>query len=107
MVARDFVFSPALKEYIERRLNAALARARHRVGRIVVRLSDLNGPRGGRDKVCQVSIAMPGQPEVIVRKVQEDMYFAIDSAVSRAAHCARRLSSRRRRRAVAPEMKVV
>lgn len=96
MVAKDFAFSPSLKEHVERRLGFALTQVRTKVARIVIRLRDLNGPRGGRDKVCQINIFMPGQPEVVIREIQEDMYFAIDSAVKRAAHRAVRLLTRRR-----------
>lgn len=97
MVAKDFSFSPSLKEHVERRLDFALSQVRSKVVRIVVRLRDLNGPRGGPDKVCQVSVVMPGHPEVVVHEVQEDMYFAIDSAIKRAAYRAVRLLTRKRR----------
>lgn len=96
MVARDFAFSLFLREHVERRLHLAFARARGKVARIVVRLRDLNGPRGGCDKVCQVSIVMPGHPEVVIQEVQEDMYYAIDNAIKRAAYRATRLMSRKR-----------
>ena len=96
MLAKDFTFSPALKGHVERRAHSALSRIRHKVSRIAVRLSDLNGPRGGRDKACLVSIIMPGHPEIVVRDVKEDMYAAIDSAIKRAAHRALRLMTRSR-----------
>lgn len=96
LVAKDFAFTPSLKEHAERRLELALNQVRHSVSRIVIRLGDLNGPRGGRDKVCQVSVVMPGHPEVVIREVQEDMYYAIDSAIKRAAYRAMRVLTRRR-----------
>lgn len=96
MVAKDFSFSPLLREHVERRLRFAFARVRGKVARIVVRLRDLNGPRGGCDKVCQVSIVMPGHPEVVIHEVQEDMYYAIDSAIKRAAYRTMRLMIRKR-----------
>ena len=98
MVAKDFSLSPALKEHVERRVQVALSRIRHKVSRIAIRLRDINGPRGGADKACQISVVMPGHPEVVVRAVQEDMYFAIDSAVKRAAHRAMRVMTRKRHR---------
>ncbi len=55
LVAQEFSLSPSLREHLERRVRFAFARARSKAVRIVVRLRDLNGPRGGRDKVCQVS----------------------------------------------------
>jgi ribosome-associated translation inhibitor RaiA len=86
MLAQDFMLTPSLREHLERRLRTGFAGMRGRIGSIVVRLRDLNGPRGGRDKVCQVSVTIPGQPDVVIRDVQEDMYYAIDSALKRAAY---------------------
>lgn len=94
LLAQEFFLSPSLREHLERRLRSAFSHARDKVLRIVVRLRDLNGPRGGRDMVCQVSVTLPGHPEVVIREVQEDMYNAIDSAVKRAAYRTTRLASR-------------
>ncbi len=97
MVAQEFFLTPSLREHLDRRLRFAFSGARDRIARIVVRLRDLNGPRGGRDKLCQVSVIMPGRPEVVIREVQEDMYNAIDRAVKRAAYRATRLITRKHR----------
>jgi putative sigma-54 modulation protein len=97
MVAKEFSLSASLQEHIARRLRFAFARTHHKVGRIIVRLRDLNGPRGGRDKACQISVELPGQPEVVIREVQENMYNAIDNAVRRAAYRAMRIVDRKSR----------
>lgn len=97
MVAKEFSLSPSLREHIARRLRFAFARTQHKVGRIIIRLRDLNGPRGGRDKVCQVSVELTGRPEVVISEVQENMYNAIDNAVKRAAYRAMRIVNRKSR----------
>jgi ribosomal subunit interface protein len=97
MLAQEFSLTPSLQDHLQQRLHRAFAHARTHVARIVVRLRDLNGPRGGRDKVCQVSVTLPGRPEVVIREVQEDMYHAIDCAVKRAAYRAMRMLKRKRR----------
>ncbi|WP_420474030.1 HPF/RaiA family ribosome-associated protein [Noviherbaspirillum sp. ST9] len=96
MVAQEFALTPSLREHLEHRLRLAFARTRNRIGRIVVRLRDLNGPRGGRDMMCQVSVSIPGRPEVVIHEVQEDMYNAIDFAFKRAAYRVMRLVTRKR-----------
>lgn len=96
MFAQEFTLTPSLQDHLEHRLRFAFARTRSHVARIVVRLRDLNEPRGGRDKVCQVSVTIPGRPEVVIREVQENMYNAIDFALKRAAHRALRLVMRKR-----------
>ncbi len=95
MVAQDFSLTPSLQNYLQRRLSAAFERASSRVMRIVVRLRDINGPRGGCDMVCQISVTLPGQPEVVIREVQSDMYKAINAAVKRAAYRTRLITHRR------------
>lgn len=96
MVAPQFSLTPSLREYLERRLKAAFAPLGGKIADIAVRLRDLNGPRGGRDMQCQVSVSMPGMPAVVIREVQENMYNAIDRAVKRAAYRVSRLAARPR-----------
>lgn len=96
MVAKEFSLTPSMQHHLQRRLGFAFSHVRSRVARIVVRLRVLNGPRGGADKLCQVSVLMPGRPQVVVCEVQQDMYHAIDSAIKRAAYRAMRLVRRQR-----------
>jgi len=70
-----------LREYVERRLLFALGRFGGRVQRVLVRLEDLNGPRGGLDKRCQMEVRLAGRG-VLVVDVRDS---ATEPAVSRAA----------------------
>ena len=101
--SRDFSLTDALQDHVHNRLGFTLSRAASRVRRVDVRLSDLNGPRGGVDKRCLVEIRIDGLPAVVVEDVQSDMYTAIDRAAARAARTVmRRLAldgSRRRMQA--------
>ena len=95
MVAQDFSLTPSLQNYLQRRISAAFARASSRVMRVVVRLRDLNGPRGGCDMVCQISVTMPGQSDVVIREVLTNMHKAINAAVKRAVYRTRLITHRR------------
>jgi ribosome-associated translation inhibitor RaiA len=96
LLAKPFPLTPALRSYAERRLRGALSFARDKVGDVVVRLGDINGPRGGQDMVCHILVAVPGRPTLVVRDVQDDLYTAIDRAVKRAAYKVRQLVMQRR-----------
>ena len=48
-----------------------------------MRLSDINGPRGGEDKRCQLQVSLAGLPDVVVEDTEADLYFAIDRAADR------------------------
>jgi putative sigma-54 modulation protein len=50
--ARSFGLTAGLLQHVERRICFALDWAK--VHKISVRLSDLNGPRGGTDKRCHI-----------------------------------------------------
>lgn len=96
MVAKQFPITPSLRNYLERRLKFAFSFARDNIGDVAVRLGDVNGPRGGRDMLCQILIDLPGRPRIVVRDVQEDMYAAIDRAVKRSAYKLRKIVMHRR-----------
>jgi ribosomal subunit interface protein len=97
---RGFSLTEALENHVRRRIGFTLTRAASRVRRVDVRLSDLNGPRGGVDKRCLVEVRLDGLPVVVVEDVQSDLYTAIDRAAGRAARAVMRrlaLSNGRRR----------
>jgi ribosomal subunit interface protein len=101
--ARDFSLTQALRSHIERRLGFALSTRYDRIRRILVRLSDINGPRGGHDKCCQLQIVMPGQADVVIEDTQADLYAAIDRAASRAGRTvARKLARLHRSKRIGP-----
>ncbi len=97
--ALGFELTPALRAHTKRRLHFALGRSDTQVSRLWVRLSDLNGPRGGDDKRCHVRITLTDAPEVVIEDTEADLYVAIDRAADRAGRTvARRLERSRDQR---------
>ena len=94
--ARHFPVTQALRRHIERRVGMALGSCCRHVKRILVRLSDINGPRGGNDKRCHLEVILPGQPAVVVEDTEADLYVAINRAAARAGHAAVRRIGRKR-----------
>jgi len=93
--AQNFSLPRALRTQIEQQLEFALKTCYRHVKRIMVRLSDVKGPRGGNDKRCHLELTLPGQAVVVV-KTEADLYAAINRAASRAGRNAMRLLRRRR-----------
>jgi len=83
--ARDFDLTHSLRNHIQRRLNYALSSRDQYIQSILVRLSDINGPRGGSDKCCHIHIVIPQQHDVVIDDTEADMYAAINRAASRAS----------------------
>lgn len=82
--ARRFTLTDALRSHAERRLRLALTCCDDHIQRIVMRLSDINGPRGGVDKHCHLQVILAGLPDVIIEDTEADMYIAINRASDRA-----------------------
>ncbi|MFK5915297.1 MAG: hypothetical protein QM484_13080, partial [Woeseiaceae bacterium] len=57
--ARDFSLTKALHEHIDRRLGFALSNSDDHIQHVIVILSDINGPRGGKDKCCHIQVILP------------------------------------------------
>lgn len=86
--------SDALTAHAERRLAFALSRYASRIDRLVVRFSDLNGPKGGNDKVCQIGFTLKGMAPESVEAQDADLYCAVDLAAAKAGRRMARLIER-------------
>jgi hypothetical protein len=71
-------------QFVMRRLAWLVPRAK-------LRLSDVNGPRGGVDKRCQVELTTDVGTTVVISSVARNWRSAIDSALARAARVLLRL----------------
>jgi len=95
--SKDFSVTDAIREHARRRMNFALnyfAIDRFRkVRRVVVRVGDLNGPKGGEDKFCRIT-AEVGHGTVVVKDVNSNLYAAISHAARRFALTASRVLAR-------------
>lgn len=97
--SHGFAVTAAIRMHVERRILFALGWADYKVKKVEVRLSDLNGPRGGEDKLCQIQIMATGIPQVVIEDVEADVYVAIDRAADRARRVlTRRLEKQREHR---------
>jgi putative sigma-54 modulation protein len=73
-----------LVEHTKKRMAYALSHAYDHIERVNVRLSDINGPRGGIDKSCLLTIDIRGLEPIVVEDIQADIISAIDRAADRA-----------------------
>jgi len=99
----SFPHSRSLVEHTERKLHQCLSRFGSRLTRVEVRLSDVNGPRGGRDKRCQVIAHGPGLGSLRVEELHDDFYASVERALARLAQSVGRGIARARERHVEQE----
>lgn len=86
-----FSITDGIRDYTKRRVQFALHRNDNHISRVQVRLADINGPRGGVDKRCQIELTLSGRNNIVIEDIEADLYLAIDRASER---CARTLSRR-------------
>jgi hypothetical protein len=94
---RDLVPSATLRDHARRRLAFALARFGGWIREVELTLADVNGPRGGVDKLCRVRVHGAGVRDVIIEQRAAATEAAIDRAADRAAQSLGRTLDRRRR----------
>ncbi|MEO7938454.1 MAG: HPF/RaiA family ribosome-associated protein [Burkholderiaceae bacterium] len=92
----DFANTEALTSHTRRRLDFGLSRHADRITRVVVRLGDENGPRGGLDKFCRLHVSLVDAPPVVIRDCGPELYSVIDRASDRAARAVAKQLDRNR-----------
>jgi len=100
--ALGFPLTEALRERVLRRMRFALGGRSGDTRRVVVRLSDINGPKGGKDMCCQIRIVLSHIPDVVIKDTETDLYLAIDRGFDRAGRSVTRQLSRQITRQPAP-----
>lgn len=100
--SQGFPLTDGLRDYLMKRLAYGLNHGDESITRVTVRLSDINGPRGGADKRCFIEVRLKAAPAVVIEDTEADLYVAIDRAAERAGRAlARRLA---RQREFAPDL---
>lgn len=74
--------SDAQHDYIMAKVGAAAGRLKDATCTIDVRLTDLNGPKGGVDKQCSIVVTPPGQATLRVEEQATEYHAAIDAAAA-------------------------
>lgn len=85
-----------LRAHIERRLEFSLARFSPRIQRVTVQLTDVNGPRGGEDKLCRIEVRMQPTGTVFVEDRDADLSAAIDRSAEKIGRSVGRALDRER-----------
>ena len=87
-----------LREYIDRRLYFALGRFGPAIDHVSVRVGDVNGPRGGVDKHCQIVVKLrtSGSNSIAVDDLDENLYAAVARASNRVGRTVARAVERKR-----------
>lgn len=91
-----FRLTDAIVRHAEDCIEAALGSASGRIDQVTVRLDDLNGPRGGRDKRCRIVLWLRRTGVIVAQAVHKDLYAAVEQAAAKAKDMVCRHRTRRR-----------
>ncbi|MDX1963866.1 MAG: HPF/RaiA family ribosome-associated protein [Pirellulales bacterium] len=89
-------FSSAEQTLAERKLQFALSNFARHFQRVNVFLSDVNGAKGGEDKLCRIVLHLRRQPSLVIEERACDILPVIDLAAERAGQVLGRKVERRR-----------
>ncbi|MBL9038689.1 MAG: HPF/RaiA family ribosome-associated protein [Archangium sp.] len=88
--------SAALRDHAEKRVFFHLSRFGSELSAVVVRIADLNGPKGGVDKRCHVVVRGRRIGSSTLDDVSHDPYVCVEQAIERAGATVGRLLDRER-----------
>jgi hypothetical protein len=84
------------RDDIARKLGMRLGKFASSIERVTVRLSDVNGPKGGVDHKCLIKVVLSGLPSVVVERRDSALERAVNAAIGAAAQAVKRSVQRRR-----------
>ena len=88
-----------LEQHIERRVRYAAHRFGSQIRSLRVHLSDVNGPKGGKDDIhCRLQAQLAPRGSVLIEERRGDPFAAVARAADRAGHAFSRASERLRSR---------
>ena len=84
------------RTYIRQRLGMKLGKFATSIERVTVRVKDINGERGGIDKVCNIKVVLSGLPSVVFESQSASLRDAVNAALAGVERVVRRSVQRRR-----------
>jgi len=97
--ARNLDMTQSISEHVRNRIHAALNQHADRVRDVRVQLSDINGPRGGRDQQCRVAVRLSNGELLVHERLDYDLYANVsllaDTIKRRVGDYVARMRSRR------------
>jgi putative sigma-54 modulation protein len=88
--------SEPVREHLLRAVHFHLSRFGRELSSVSARIGDVNGPRRGIDKRCQLHVRGPRIGSIVVAEVNADAYAAVDGCADRAGRSVGRELERRR-----------
>lgn len=83
------------RDYIRRRIDTRMGKLPSSVERVSFRLEDVNGPRGGVDKICRAKVTLGGHASVVVERRDHSARAAVDGTLKATERAVREIARKR------------
>jgi putative sigma-54 modulation protein len=94
--AHGFAMTDAIRTYATDHVAGRLAKHARDIQTVVVRFDDVNGSKGGADKVCEVEVTLRRSNPIVVTELDDDLRAAMSRAADRIEQAVDRALARRR-----------
>ncbi len=88
--------TPAARRNLTETVDAALSRFASHLRHVTLSVTDINGPRGGKDKHCRCVLHLKGAQPIVIEDIDFSVGGAIHHALERAVYTVTQRISRRR-----------
>jgi ribosome-associated translation inhibitor RaiA len=82
--SRKLPLTEDIRTHVEERVGSALDHVPFHILAVDVNLVDVNGPRGGKDKLCRIRIQLDDGGSIVVSEPDISEFRAVDRATTRA-----------------------
>lgn len=86
ITGRKIEVDERMRAFAERKIQFSMGRLSHHIAGVRVQVSDVNGPKGGRDTECMVEVRFRSSGRLTAKFTAVDLYAAIGRAVERAGY---------------------
>jgi putative sigma-54 modulation protein len=83
---RHLLLTPETHDEIRHRIELSLGRVGPWILAVDVTITDINGPKGGPDKLCRLRVRGRGTPRVVIEHLGTDVLATASFAANRAAN---------------------
>ncbi len=81
--ASGFKLNGALRHLFEEKIVSSLTRFANRIGKVDAYLVDVNGPKGGIDKLVRLVVEVSRKPTIVIEEKGEQWIELLDSVTER------------------------
>ncbi len=83
--AKQLKLGQTFKHNIKVKIRRLFQHSIEHIDHINITVADINGPKGGEDKVCKINVSVGGMPNILVSAREASAYKAVTQAIRKAS----------------------